>query len=680
MKITHANYQDQKSNINWGKMPEWVDKDKMEQYHEVYEYDEDIKKFFNEALEDVNEIMSSPAPEPKKAAPKAAPKKDQSLTRDEWIKVITKIHNEFYSDYSDDKPEDYADNISITVDQALLKRKSGSFSSNNYESEVSMGEALKTLKSKLTKKELDAIEFLSETGDRADAEDHDEEQTYTQLTIERLKSLLPETKKAAPKAAAPKKAAPKKRASSKSKLDDVLSVPSYSEQVKVLRRVLNLHDKSKTPKAFLDVGNAIKRANIEGRIKAKDKHGTTIQASYDWIADVHEEMVERDRTMSTNDIPEPLLTKVKMAVHSEEVYPAVFILKAFVSMQGKKPSIEKAQRLLKRINGRMQSKDIVAKYKKDVMRIKGVLEKYIDSRTTTIDVDSSTLNGLNCACEDYGDVDVSEFNNPDMDEKKKPNNGEIEWLPSAPQHYAPQHNNHQSSQNYEAGGESHDQADYDEGYKPASSLDGFTSSDQLVSGSTETLPGPIGKLLGPMELDNEYAISLQGDQGSGKSQFMFQLADAFADMNKRVGFFSLEMSKTSSKVATYRDKHIKPQNHSKVMISSEAKDGIMSVRKVAKDFDVIFIDSFTSLNEKSEEFGKLRADFPQTKFIVIFQSTTGKTARGGSRSSYDCDVELYTVKADDTFVNNYVTARKNRMHPEGIKYNIASKSIISDTE
>jgi len=171
-------------------------------------------------------------------------------------------------------------------------------------------------------------------------------------------------------------------------------------------------------------------------------------------------------------------------------------------------------------------------------------------------------------------------------------------------------------------------------------------------------------------------MSIEGDQGAGKTQFAFQLADGFADIGYNVGMFQLEIGAASNIILKNRDKYIKPSNRAKVSIAGEAPNGIETIRDYAKKFGVIIIDSWTKLEVDSSEFDRLRNDFPDTIWIVLFQRTSGNKIRGGTKPLYDAGINIEVVKVDDTFVNNYAVASKNRYGVTGVKFNIGRFKVV----
>jgi hypothetical protein len=64
-------------------------------------------------------------------------------------------------------------------------------------------------------------------------------------------------------------------------------------------------------------------------------------------------------------------------------------------------------------------------------------------------------------------------------------------------------------------------------------------------------------------------------------------------------------------------------------------------------------------------------------FIGLFQSHTGKLARGGIKPMSDAYVNIYVHKTDQ-FKNNYAVCTKNRYGDTGLKYNISSQTITED--
>jgi nucleoside-triphosphatase THEP1 len=206
----------------------------------------------------------------------------------------------------------------------------------------------------------------------------------------------------------------------------------------------------------------------------------------------------------------------------------------------------------------------------------------------------------------------------------------------------------------------------------------FVSSDEINRHKSHTfsLNGDIGRVLGKLERDR-LAITIEGDQGSGKSRFSYQLANAFAEKGLQVGYFSLEMGDRSDVVKRLVNQYLSERNRPNLKISGDAKQGIDTVRKYGNAFDVIFIDSWNKLDADSREFDNLRNEFKKTIWVVIFQRTSTGVIRGGTRPLYDAGINLEAHKSGKSFSDNYIVATKNRYGESHIPYSIAKQRIIS---
>ena len=210
----------------------------------------------------------------------------------------------------------------------------------------------------------------------------------------------------------------------------------------------------------------------------------------------------------------------------------------------------------------------------------------------------------------------------------------------------------------------------------------FTSFDQKSSASTIPtfrLPGAMGELLGDLE-KFELAITIEGDQGGGKTRFTYQLADAFASIGNNVAIFTLEIGGKSDLINRMKDEYLSPQNRNRISRADQLPNGYNTITSAVGTFDVIIIDSWNKTGLPSQDFDRLRKQYPDTIFIVIFQRTTGKTIRGGTAPLFDAGINIEVIKVDDTFQNNYAVTTKNRYGITGIKYNIFTKNIIGAVE
>lgn len=185
--------------------------------------------------------------------------------------------------------------------------------------------------------------------------------------------------------------------------------------------------------------------------------------------------------------------------------------------------------------------------------------------------------------------------------------------------------------------------------------------------NTFRLSGQLGGFLG--ELDrNKTSIALTGDSGAGKTWLSFEIVKLFiTEMGLRVKYFSLEEGVgklTQDKVATFGLGN---------ELNLSGTGSLEDVRKAAKEYPMVVVDSFTSLNTKTEEFERLRTDFPGTIFLLIFQKTTAGTIRGGSAIKYNSSATINVIKRDEQRI---AIMEKGRYGTIGWEYSITQKQVI----
>jgi len=205
------------------------------------------------------------------------------------------------------------------------------------------------------------------------------------------------------------------------------------------------------------------------------------------------------------------------------------------------------------------------------------------------------------------------------------------------------------------------------------------ANEEVEKKPTFRLPGQIGEIFGDLQR-YKLAITLDGEQGGGKTQFFFQAANAFAGAGMKVLLLLLETGVDASIVDYCRDKYIEKKNRASIAMgdSDHIPDHMQSIEEYTKDYDVILIDSFTKLEVDSKEVDRLRTQFRSTIWFFIFQTTTSGSIRGGTRPIFDCPINLHVVKVDATFENNYVFSDKNRYGPTGLKYVISTGKILKE--
>ncbi|BAX79037.1 zincin-like metallopeptidase domain-containing protein [Labilibaculum antarcticum] len=179
----------------------------------------------------------------------------------------------------------------------------------------------------------------------------------------------------------------------------------------------------------------------------------------------------------------------------------------------------------------------------------------------------------------------------------------------------------------------------------------------------------LGLFLGGYER-NQYALVLRGEKGAGKTRFLCQAINLFANQNLKCLFLSLEVSPQSELFGTY-SAYINANNKKRVDVSSQ--NSLAELESYAKKYDVIAIDSWGKLKGISQEtFGQLLVKYPKVVWLVIFQSTTAGTARGGIMSEYDGSIVVQIEKG------GFAVCEKNRYNSCDLVYNVFDKKLVKN--
>lgn len=182
---------------------------------------------------------------------------------------------------------------------------------------------------------------------------------------------------------------------------------------------------------------------------------------------------------------------------------------------------------------------------------------------------------------------------------------------------------------------------------------------------TFALNGEIGQFIGDLER-YKLAIALTGDSGAGKTHFSFQLASLFLYNGFSVKYYSLEMG-LSGKIKEL----IQEYKCDTIHITEKGK--INDIKRDAKLFDVLIVDSFGKIEAHPKDFDSLRLEFPNTIFIFIFQKTNSGTMRGGASIKFDSSMNINVIKRENLRI---AVMEKSRYGTIGWEYCISTDEII----
>lgn len=200
------------------------------------------------------------------------------------------------------------------------------------------------------------------------------------------------------------------------------------------------------------------------------------------------------------------------------------------------------------------------------------------------------------------------------------------------------------------------------------------------------IPGAVGEFLQQVEKKPRHSvvITMDGQQGAGKTTTLYRFLDSFASTKKPCVFFSLEEHPESHLARKKAQEYINPENAPYVDAVGEVQSK-EELYKIVDNYDFIFIDSWQKLiraigNIKLDE--DLRMKFDGKVFVIIFQQTTTGRTKGGADIVFDGDIIIKLIK-ESKFSDNYAYMDKNRYAITDIAdilYNVAGDYTYSPNE
>jgi hypothetical protein len=175
-----------------------------------------------------------------------------------------------------------------------------------------------------------------------------------------------------------------------------------SEEVKFIRRFLNLAGKSRTKEQILSFINSLQKAIVEKRIRKTSDYA-------EQILFIQNEIIEVYNSMGTNitiELKDETANKFRELIGEQKVFASINFIKRYIGLNGKTGIKEKAKQLLDQINraldkGKISDDD---PYTSEIINIKSNLAAFIaEKKQRTLEIEKSTLNGLEgilgCACQ-----------------------------------------------------------------------------------------------------------------------------------------------------------------------------------------------------------------------------------------------------------------------------------------
>jgi hypothetical protein len=200
---------------------------------------------------------------------------------------------------------------------------------------------------------------------------------------------------------------PKKEKPAKEVFQPTL-VEKVPEELRFIRRFVNLNGKTKTKDDILRFINSLQKAIVEKRIRKTSSYAEQIRYVQERLIDVYNTMKAR----ITLELKPETYEEFKKLAGSEKVMASVNFIKSYIRLNGKPGMKQKADQLLKRITSAMNKKHITMDdpYIDPLLKITENLEKFLDTPSLkTLQMEASELNGLEgilgCTCQNLNGID-----------------------------------------------------------------------------------------------------------------------------------------------------------------------------------------------------------------------------------------------------------------------------------
>jgi hypothetical protein len=178
------------------------------------------------------------------------------------------------------------------------------------------------------------------------------------------------------------------------------------EEIKLIKRFVNLQGKQKTQEDILRFINSLQKAIVEKKVRKTSVYAKEIEFIQDDLITTYNQM----GTKTVYHINQSKLEELAFIVGAEKVFPSMLYIKKFLGLVGKSGIKQKATALKAQLhkavsNGKITKQD---KYADKLDEIFKTLSAFLDNPTQkTIEITEQELSGLNgivegCNCEING--------------------------------------------------------------------------------------------------------------------------------------------------------------------------------------------------------------------------------------------------------------------------------------
>ncbi len=373
---------------------------------------------------------------------------------------------------------------------------------------------------------------------------------------------------------APKsKKAAQKPASKKADVRQPLMVERIPEELRFIKRFVNLNGKTKTREEILNFINSLQKAIVEKKIRKTSIHADHIRFIQDTLIDIYNTMAPKIEL----ELKAETLARLREIASDEKVMASVGFIKRYINMNGKPAMKEKARLLLGQINRAYEQGKIGEQdpYIVEMHEIKKNLAHFLSEHgRATLEIEKNTLNGLEgilngCNCHN--------LNGFDGDASSR---------------------------------------------KPI-----IMNSMDFANMRFKSLgfKGKWLQLIG--DPSTNFSIMVFGKPKMGKSYLCVDFAGYLARNHGRVLYVAREEGLDKTLQDKLNDKEVK---HPNLYVASTLPANLSM-------YDFIFLDSVNKLGLEPEDLNRLKASSPTKSFIYVFQTTKEGKFRGANTFQHDVD-------------------------------------------
>ncbi len=363
-------------------------------------------------------------------------------------------------------------------------------------------------------------------------------------------------------------------------------VERVPEELRFMKRYINMNGKTKTYAQLLSLINSLQRAIVEKRIRKSSPYARQIEYMQKKLISVYN---DREGESVAVKIAPATVKEFSNLFHKEKVYKSVQFIKRFISLHGKTGVKEKAKKLYESLS-RAVKKGVLQKSDKYAVKLNEIwkmLGDFIqDENQTRLAMDREELNGLiglcGCGCEKYSQLNGLER----MEEIREPERAE-------------------------------------HAVSPVSSMDFMN-----MKFSTIGLKGKWRDFMG--DPAPGFTAMVFGRPKTGKSFLCVDFAGYLARNHGKV----LYVAREEGLYATLQMKmHDKQVEHPNLFICDDLPKDLSS-------YDFVFLDSVTKLGLSPKDLDALRRENRAKCFIFVFQVTKDGHFRGRNEFQHDVDIVI----------------------------------------